>query len=159
MRKVIERVEAAAPPSIAVSVFERYLKNTGYTLQLEVPLKDLGLPTELGLERAVIVDFTSHRHGQFLGRLNESVSLSWRPVDDGPYPTFKGSLTIRPLGTKTELELHGHYEPPLGALGAAFDAVVGGRLAHAAGKALLAELAGELEREFGAFKAAIDTAP
>ena len=160
MRRIVERVEVPTPPSIALSGIERYLQSKKARLELVVPLKELGLPVELELERKVVVTFMPRRRNKLmLGRKHEHVELDWRPEGGGPYPAFKGTLTIRPLSGGTELELAGQYEPPFGAVGAAFDAVVGGRLARRTATALLAELAGELSREFGAVKAAIEASP
>ena len=160
MRRIVERVEVASPPSIALSGIERYLQSKDGRLELVIPLKELGLPVELGLERRVVVTFLPRQRNKLmLGRKHEHVELDWRPERGGPYPAFKGRLTIRPLSGKTELELAGRYEPPFGAVGAAFDAVIGGRLARITASAILAELAAELSREFGAVKAAIETSP
>jgi hypothetical protein len=160
MRSIVERIEVSTPPSLALAGIERYLESKKARLEFVVPLKELGLPVELGVERNIIATFAPKRRNKLmLGRKHEHVDLDWRPEGGGPYPTFKGRLTIRPSSGKTELELKGQYEPPFGALGAAFDAVVGWRLAEKTAKAVLAELAGELSREFGAVQAAIENSP
>ena len=106
MRSIVERVEIATPPSIALSGIERYLQSKNGCLELVVPLKKLGLPVELGLERKVVVTFLPRRRNKLmLGRKHEHVELDWRPEGGGPYPSFKGRLTIRPLSGNTELEL------------------------------------------------------
>jgi hypothetical protein len=54
-------------------------------------------------------------------------------------------LAIYPLtATETQLELRGHYEPPLGALGAAVNALVGHRIADLSVHRFLSEVAGHL---------------
>jgi hypothetical protein len=160
MKKIAERITAACASSIALGIIERYLHSNGNVLYLLVPLTVLGLPCSLALERPVKVEFqVSRRNKLMLGRRHESIALTWKPQGDGPYPTFGGRLTIRPLGSETELELEGNYEPPFGALGAAFDAVAGNRAARATAHALLGELKGELEREFAVIKETIEFAP
>lgn len=157
MRQILEQVTVSAPPSIAIAAIERFLHSRKNTLDLILPLKELGLPTELGIAREVQAEFLPNRRNKLmLGRKHENIELEWHALGGGPYPTFKGWITVRPLGTRTELELKGGYEPPLGAVGAAFDAVAGNRIAHAAAKTLLAQLGRELEREFDEFKTTIE---
>lgn len=56
----------------------------------------------------------------------EIVDIHWQSQDGGPYPEFSGTLTARPLEAATcTLEIAGHYRPPGGLAGAAFDAMLG----------------------------------
>jgi hypothetical protein len=66
-------------------------------------------------------------------------TMTWKPHGGGPYPTFTGALTVRSDEDYTGciLELTGEYEPPMGALGVAFDAIVGSRLAAGTASELL----------------------
>jgi hypothetical protein len=158
MKEIVERITAASPPSIALRGIERFLSANNHTAELIVPLRAFGVPSELGLERQVTVTFRPARRNKLmLGRRLESVYLEWKPKGDGPYPTFKGSITVRPLSGETELELKGRYEPPLGPVGAAFDTLVGNNLAKATALALLASMKGELEREYASFKDAVES--
>jgi uncharacterized membrane protein len=138
---------------------ERFLEAKSRQLDLVVPLKGLGLPTELELERPVTVNFHAHANRLLIGRRNDEMDVSWTPKDGGPYRNFTGKILVRPASGKTELELRGDYEPPLGFVGAAFDAIVGNRIAQATASALLAELKAELERDYAAVKATIETTP
>jgi hypothetical protein len=48
------------------------------------------------------------------------------------FPFMKASLNVYPLTSReTQLEFQGNYEPPMGILGSAADAVVGNRVAEA----------------------------
>jgi hypothetical protein len=78
-------------------------------------------------------------------------SVHWKPKA-GPYPEFDGELTVRADETyaSSRLELQGSYRPPGGALGAAFDAAVGNRIARATAQALLERLGAELESRYAA---------
>ena len=96
-----------------------------------------------------------HQNKLTPGRRNERVALEWRPEGNGPYPTFKGQLTIRPQSGDTELELKGGYEPPLGGLGKMFDNVAGKRIAEATARELLELLKSDLELEFASFKSEV----
>jgi hypothetical protein len=61
------------------------------------------------------------------------VALEWQARQQpGLFPVMNADLRIYPLSpTETQVELEGDYEPPLGLLGSAVDAVVGHRLAEA----------------------------
>jgi hypothetical protein len=75
--------------------------------------------------------------------------VHWAP-QAGPYPQFEGELTVRADETyqTSQLELTGSYRPPGGALGAAFDWAVGGRIAAATAQALLERLGTEMEARY-----------
>src|SRR5689334_2296138 len=75
--------------------------------------------------------------------------VHWKP-QAGPYPEFDGELTVRADETyeSSLLELKGSYRPPGGALGAAFDWAVGGRIASGTAQALLERIGAELESRY-----------
>ena len=75
--------------------------------------------------------------------------IHWTP-EAGPYPQFEGLLTVRADETyqAAQLELEGSYLPPGGALGAAFDWAVGGRIASATAQALLERIGAEMESHY-----------
>lgn len=57
------------------------------------------------------------------------LEIGWRPVS-GPYPTFHGKLyALRGDTRSCRLEIEGSYAPPGGIAGAAFDAILGHRIA------------------------------
>ena len=68
--------------------------------------------------------------------------VNWQPHGGGLYPTFSGTLTVRADEDYTGciLELAGAYEPPMGPVGTAFDAIVGSRLAAGTAAELLRSL-------------------
>ncbi len=58
------------------------------------------------------------------------------------FPVMDAVLSIYPLtSTETQLDFSGSYEPPLAALGAALDAVVGHRIAEASVQRFVADVA------------------
>lgn len=80
---------------------------------------------------------------------DEPWRVHWEP-QRGPYPVFDGELTVR-ADEKYEsclLELRGAYAPPGGALGVAFDAVVGKHIAGPTAEALLDRLGAEIEASY-----------
>ena len=77
-------------------------------------------------------------------------NVRWEPVTGGVYPSFAGTLTVR-ADERYEtsiLELAGAYQPPLGAVGAAFDSVVGSRIAHATAREFLRVIGSDIEDRF-----------
>ena len=66
------------------------------------------------------------------------------------FPFMKAELAIYPLtSTETQLDFSGAYEPPLGALGKAMNAVAGHRLAEASVHRFVNDVAGYLRTTLG----------
>jgi hypothetical protein len=71
----------------------------------------------------------------------EIMEIRWKPHDGGPYPVFRGTLSVEDQGGNyCRLDLDGAYEPPFGVAGAVFDAVAGHRIAVAAARQLLDDI-------------------
>ena len=69
------------------------------------------------------------------------IDVSWKPANGGPFPEFIGTLAIAQDAIDwSRLDLDGGYRPPLGIVGAAFDAVLGHRIAEVTADQLLAKL-------------------
>ncbi len=61
------------------------------------------------------------------------------------FPVMHAELSVYPLtATETQLDFSGHYEPPLGVVGSAVDAVLGNRVADASIHRFLSEVASYL---------------
>jgi len=66
------------------------------------------------------------------------------------FPFMRAELSVYALtATETQLDLLGHYEPPLGPLGSALDALVGHRIAEASVHRFLAAVATHLRSALG----------
>jgi hypothetical protein len=66
------------------------------------------------------------------------------------FPLMKADLSIYPLtATETQLDFEGLYEPPLGPLGKALNAVVGHRIAEASVHRFVTDVAEHLRRTLG----------
>ena len=63
------------------------------------------------------VSDTSRRH--------EAFSFNWQGIGWFPLPAVHGLMTVRPHGVLTQLTLGWQYIPPFGAIGWAFDALIG----------------------------------
>ena len=87
----------------------------------------------------------------------EIMDIAWGPHDGGPYPTFKGTLSVEQVGpTFSRLDLDGRYEPPMGVAGAMIDAVVGHHFATAGARSLLNDIKNGLETAYKS-KAGVST--
>ena len=155
----METIEVDAPYSVTLDSLERRVRGHHGRFHLVVPFRDLGLPGPLGLEREVSVEFLSVRGLKGQKQLYDEMNLRWEPVGGGPYPHFEGQFKLRPLGTHTELTLHGAYDPPLGVIGDVFDAVIGQKIAQATGRVLLAELKKNLETDYLTVRETIEGSP
>ena len=66
------------------------------------------------------------------------------------FPIMKANLSIYPLtATETQLDFKGVYEPPLGPLGEAVNAIVGHRIAEASVHRFVSDVAGYLRKTLG----------
>lgn len=66
------------------------------------------------------------------------------------FPVMHAELALYPLtATETQLEFTGTYDPPLGLVGAAGDAVLGHRIAEASVHRFLSDVAGYLRKRLG----------
>ncbi|MGH7716524.1 MAG: hypothetical protein ACREML_11070, partial [Vulcanimicrobiaceae bacterium] len=123
------------------------------------PLAKLGFGTNLGIDREVDVAFVPVHGYKGERNVHDELKFAWEPAGGGPFPTFSGTLRMHPLGLQTEIVLSGEYQPPLGVLGEAFDAVIGKRIAEATALMLLEMLQQELEADFAAVKETIEATP
>jgi hypothetical protein len=63
------------------------------------------------------------------------------------FPFMKGELSIYPLtSTETQLDFHGTYEPPFGAVGKTMNAIVGHRIAEVSVHRFVDDVAGYLRQ-------------
>ena len=159
MSDIKETVEVDAPYSTVLDSLERRFRTQGHRLQLLVPLRDLGLPIPLGLEQQVDVEFDSRKGLKGQAQLYDEIDLSWKPTGGGIYPHFNGGFALRPLGLHTEVTLQGSYDPPLGIVGDAFDALVGRKIAQATVRALVEDVKKWLETDFQTVRETIEERP
>jgi hypothetical protein len=102
---------------------------------------------EIGKEIAIEVcgSFDSDRTAH-----ETHIELQWSAVGGGAslFPTMRADLALYPLSaTETQLDLTGNYEPPLGLLGGAIDALVGHRVAEASVHQFIVDVAEQLRRD------------
>ena len=78
-----------------------------------------------------------------------SVTLRWKAARAAAlFPSMEAELVVYPLSKdETQLELHGLYRPPLGAIGSALDSLVGHRIADASVHRFVTDVASLLRSE------------
>ncbi len=116
------------------------------TITLTLPA---GRSAEGGIHREVLA--TYHR-GSDPNHFDEPWRVHWTPKGGGPFPDFDGEITVRADENYVSsiLELRGDYRPPGGIAGAAFDAMLGNRIASATARKLLTTIAREIEQTYHA---------
>jgi hypothetical protein len=156
MTRIHERMYARCPFGKAPSFLELYLDELsrrggadGSVLRLQVPLAELGLgiPGGAELSRDVIAHFAPVNDDGFE---SQQTAVDWASDGGGPFPKFAGFIVIESdedYGT-CSLVLDGAYAPPFGPVGAAFDAVLGRRIATVTARHLLRALRQKLEDAF-----------
>jgi len=119
---------------------------TAADAELRVHLGALEVATQIEINVAAMQPARSP-----IGKPGYSISFTWAsPRHRDWFPTMNATLTIYPLtSTETQLDFDGFYEPPLGALGAAVDAIALHRFAEASVVEFLREVAAYLRTEIG----------
>jgi len=113
---------------------------------------------EIGAEVKIVVRGL-HEPVSALGDQRTELELTWKAASAaGLFPSMEATLTVYALSPhETQIELHGRYRPPLGAVGHALDAMVGHRLAEASVLRFVQDLAARLGSELGGATAAAAT--
>lgn len=157
MSKLYQRRYLKCPYNRARELLAEDLENAAETGQERVLRLTLAVPamarTEIGKNVIVAV-----RPAEDPSHFDQPWQLHWEP-ESGPYPTFDGTLTIHADEdyTTSILELKGAYQPPLGALGSAFDNMLGSRIAHETARELLRKIAVRIETTYNTQEAAKPT--
>ena len=146
MSKVFERRAVACPYTLAKGYLAAELSERARTGQPSV-LTLRAAVAGADFARAVVVTYAA---GSDPMHFDEPWRVHWTPEGGGPYPDFEGELTVRADYdySSSILELAGEYQPPGGALGAAFDHTIGSRIASATASDLLAEIGARMEARY-----------
>lgn len=144
-----EQVRAALEKD-AVAVFQSATSSAvsrarGVVSQLRVDVGVVVIESDINVSIAAVEESSSDSRSPRVTRLQ----LEWRassiPV---LFPVMKAELAIYPLtATETQLDFSGVYEPPLGVVGKAVDAVIGYRIAQASVHRFINEVAAYLRRK------------
>jgi hypothetical protein len=143
-----ESIDVECAPFFALHHAERFFSvpRRDYTpgrLTLKLDLASLKLPGTVQARHDVRLTHALVQEGG-----QKKLALSWDP-EDQVVPRFEGTLSTaaKEAGVAT-LTLDGTYAPPGGIAGAAFDLVVGRKIAAATAQALLAEMKAFVESDF-----------
>jgi hypothetical protein len=114
------------------------------TLRLNVGPLEVGV--EVRLQLTLMADELSAT-----GEPRTRLDVTWEAAQSaGFFPTMEATLSAYPLSPgETQLDLHGHYRPPLGSVGTALDVAVGHRIAEATLLRLLRDLRNEITTSIG----------
>jgi hypothetical protein len=102
---------------------------------------------EVGTDVSIEVESVEERPDGPGGRTPTTcVKLHWRAAHSpGIFPSMHAELFVYALSKdETQLDLHGLYTPPLGAVGSAIDSLVGHRIAEASVHRFVADVAKHL---------------
>jgi hypothetical protein len=113
---------------------------------------DVG-PLEIGTDVAIEVLGVEERETGPTGRAGTTaITLRWVAARGAAlFPSMEAELLVYPLAKdETQIELHGRYTPPLGAVGGALDSLIGHRVADASVHRFVTDVASLLRSELGA---------
>jgi hypothetical protein len=152
MTKLQCQAEVKCPYSRAALYLDRYLSLLGWSgespvgiLRLRAPLSALGIGGDVSLSRDVLATLTPSAKGR---GLEHPIDVVWN-AEDALFPVFEGRLAITAKSpTASTLSLEGSYKPPLGAVGKAFDAALGHKIAEATARELLRDIRERIEHEY-----------
>ncbi len=102
-------------------------------------------PLELGADVVVRVTSVEEERDAPLGPRTR-LRLAWQANQHAElFPTMEATLDVYALGpSETQVDFQGRYRPPLGVVGAAVDALIGHRIAEAAVRRFVEEIAARL---------------
>jgi hypothetical protein len=115
--------------------------------ELRVTVAGVDVAAEIVFTIGAVEDEDAGPHGSPLTR----IPVSWEAARNPQFfPLMSSVLTIYPLtGTETQLDFLGRYDPPLGVVGDAMDALVGRRIAEASVHRFIGDVARYLREEIG----------
>ncbi len=101
---------------------------------------------EVGTDISITVKDICQTSQESSGQPATRLQLEWE-ASNAPrlFPLMKADLSVYPLTTtETQLDFAGHYQPPLGAVGAAINSIVGHRIADVTVHRFVADVAQHL---------------
>jgi len=103
---------------------------------------------EVGTEVDIQVTHVEERDAAGKSSACTRLGLEWEAAKSPRlFPIMKAELAIYPLTAKeTQLDFLGHYDPPLGPIGSAMDALVGHKIAEASVQRFVDDVAEYLRR-------------
>lgn len=104
---------------------------------------------EVGTDISISVKAIEYSKKKIMSPAKTTLQIEWEATKMPHFfPFMKAELSIYPLtSTETQLDLEGNYDPPLGLLGKAVDAVVGHRIAEASVHQFVEDISAYLRAE------------
>ena len=153
MTNLLERILVDVPlpqggSRVVAYVREQESRHNGalqFPLCLSLPIPGLAKP--LTIQKDVLVTFYA---APDLNDMKPHYRVAWEPRDGGPFPNFEGTFTIEGAEDYDRfwLVLSGSYEPPIGLVGGAFDALAGRFIARATARDLLGRIRDSVETAY-----------
>jgi hypothetical protein len=126
MTRIEQHIDVAVRCKDVPKLAERYLESLPYSARDGAHTVLRAWVAHFAVECEVLLKISPRSWSQRRAVLD----VHWRPLGDGPYPTFTGTLCAEEIEAGwSRLDLDGEYAPPGGIVGAAFDAVLGHRIA------------------------------
>lgn len=103
---------------------------------------------EIQKDIVIAVKHTAERRSPALDTMVTHIELEWEAAQSPRlFPLMRAELKVYALtASETQLDLEGHYEPPLGALGKVIDAMLGRRIAEASVHQFLTDVAAYMRK-------------
>ena len=148
MRRLTVSVPVRAPCGFMLAYVRTYFQERAHgidvsELRLHVPLHNLA--------GGLSVDKPVHVELRYLPNrgAHDGLAISWIPAETAAFPRFQGVFEARKLhDVDCQLALNGSYIAPGGIAGAAFDAVLGHRIARATIESFLHQLGTAAEADY-----------
>jgi hypothetical protein len=146
MSSIHERRFAQVPLARAPEYLDTYIRDVEtegagqIVLSVKVPLERVGFDRRVEVSKLVCVRFAAIPDPPDPAYLR---AISWEPAGGGPFPHFEGTIGLAADDNADAccIMLDGHYDPPLGPIGDAFDAIIGKHIARLTARNLLDEIA------------------
>ncbi len=148
-RRVLIHCPVASAPRMLEAFFQVHGEPDEEVARLELGLEANipGIPAPVSLSHPVVATLKYEAHPS---DMHPRFAVKWVPTDDDPLPTFTGTLTVESDEDYDTffVVLDGHYEPPGGLAGRAFDALLGHRIAEATADRLLHRIRDFVEKTY-----------
>ncbi|MBV8244670.1 MAG: hypothetical protein JOZ38_01985 [Candidatus Eremiobacteraeota bacterium] len=148
MASLYQRLFLRCPYGVAQTYLQEALASAAATqerdtIRLRVPLH----VDHVALEKDVVVTYSVGHDPMHFDR---PWRIHWTPLGGGPFPDFDGLLAVcaDEGPDRSVLELRGHYTPPLGIVGQAFDALIGSRIASVTAREFLRQIGRRMEAHY-----------
>jgi hypothetical protein len=142
--QVRERLTKDAPALFQAATKAAASRAQSVASGLRVEIAGIGVQTDIKIS----VKNIEQTHSEAMSSPVTKLQVEWEAANmPHLFPLMKAEISLYPLtSTETQLDFWGLYEPPLGALGKAVNAIVGHRIAEASVHRFVSDVAEYLRR-------------